>query len=182
MRLLAALAVFGAIGAFGAVSSPANAQVYPDPDFNVTCDSLTLTFGPEDTPIITATVVDLDNGGQPVQGVTVNFTTTGGGSVNPTSGVTDINGEVQTTLDPEGALSTITVTATLQGEQTSCTIDFDPEEIVESFTQDVESATALPATGSGGATSGGSPFWAFALIGALGLAGLTGISLKVARS
>jgi hypothetical protein len=120
--------VFGAVGTFPN-NSYQNSNYFRDIVFapviiptitKVSGDNQTGTAG---TALANALVVKVDDGnGNPQSGVTVNFTvSSGGGSVSPTSAVTNANGEASTVLTlgapPNGALIPITntVNATASG-------------------------------------------------------------------
>ena len=176
MRLLAALAVFGALGAFGAASAPANAQVYPPVTFSLLCETGVEFIVEEGVGTVTVTVLD-SNTNQPVPNIQVIFSSSAG-SVSPNPVTTNSQGVAETTLDPGSATGPITVTASLQ--DTSCNSFFQREESQTlSEVAEVSEVVALPATGSAGASGGSSTPWALVSFAALGLVALVSVGRKV---
>lgn len=91
------------------IINAAQSMVYPS----------TISLSPKITNIangqsITITATLKDNNGNPLPGITVNFSTSGG-TLTPTSGTTNSSGQVTTTLSGTPNNSSVTVTATVTG-------------------------------------------------------------------
>ena len=87
----------------------ANSMTYPS----------TISVTPQITRIangqpVTVTATVLDNNGNPLSGITVNFQTTGG-TLSSTTGTTNSNGQVIVTLSNIPSSSSVTVTASVNG-------------------------------------------------------------------
>lgn len=150
-RFLAAVALSAV--ALGCGNDP----VTPDPNATLTIskpansgDAQVGVVGRTLPTILTVRVTNAN--GNPVSGKTINWTVTGGGSVNPASSVTNADGVATTTLTLGSTEATNSVTATIGGTPTGSTV-FTASARWEEFISTMNSAgeptnTNVPAVGT----------------------------------
>ena len=148
-------------------STPALA--YPPPGYSgvLVAGCTTVSQGAQCPVTFTLTQPD----GQPAAGVAVQFTVAACGTVSPVSGTTDSQGQATTTFTAgRSCCGTATITATA------------PSVGVTAQTQiAITCPGLLPATGSGGAGSGGAPVALVTLIAAECTLLIAGCALALSR-
>jgi hypothetical protein len=155
------------------------AHAYYTPPYAIAVNAPCTTVPQGTTCTVTATITDAN--GNPVKDVTVNWTSSGCGSVDPITGVTGSDGTTPTTFTAGNNCcttpATITATAPDLGISGSTTILVDCPGAVAGLTSTPAPGTGIGLPGTGGSPSGGGglPAWALGTL-------LSGLLLLVGGS